>query len=70
MSDYLNGNDTGVFLYDGLSEENIVEITHFPFDDASFDPVALIASISHIPEAMRNIEPAELPGIGGQEENG
>jgi ubiquinone/menaquinone biosynthesis C-methylase UbiE len=46
-----------VYPYEGLTEENLVEdITRFPFDDASFDSVTFIASISHVPEPLRDIE--------------
>jgi len=59
INDFLSGNGKGmdVFLYEGLSEENIVkDITHFPFPDASFDSVTFIANINHIPKSKRDAE--------------
>jgi len=62
VTEFLGGNGKGidVYLYEGLTEEHIVEdMSHFPFDDGSFDSVTFIANINHIPEAMRDIELAE-----------
>jgi len=59
---FLNGNGVGidVFPYEGLGEENLVEdITHFPFDDASFDTVTFIANLNHVPASKRDLELAE-----------
>ena len=71
VSNYLNDN-IDVFPYDEPVEENIVEITCFPFDDASFDPATLGVSVSivEIPEPMRGIEPVEFAGVEGQEGDG
>lgn len=62
IMEYLNGNGKGidVYPYEGLSDENIVkDITHFPFDEDTFDSVTFIASINHVPEPDRNRELAE-----------
>ena len=59
---YLHGNGKGidVFPYEGLSEEHIVkDITHFPFDDNSFESVTFIANINHVPKSQRDIELTE-----------
>jgi len=59
---FLNGNGIGIdiFPYEGLGEENLVEdITHFPFEDTSFDSVTFIANLNHIPESKRDLELAE-----------
>lgn len=56
---YLNGDGNGidVFPYEGLTETNLVkDITHFPFEDASFASVTFIANINHIPSSKRDIE--------------
>ncbi len=62
INEVLNGNGKGidVFRYEGLTDENYVEdITHFPFDDESFDSVTFIANINHVPEPVRDAELAE-----------
>ena len=62
IKEYLNGCGKGidVYKYEGLTEENIVEdITHFPFEDASFDSITFIANINHIPQSKRDIELSE-----------
>jgi len=71
VSNYLNDN-IDVFPYDEPVEENIVEITCFPFDDASFDPATLGVSVSivEISEPMRGIEPVEFAAFGRQEGDG
>lgn len=71
VSNYLNDN-IDVFPYDEPVEENIVEITCFPFDDASFDPATLGVSVSigQIPEPMRGIVPVEFAGVEGREGDG
>jgi len=59
INKYLCGNGKGidVYLYEGLSEDNIVkDMTHFPFDDASFDSVTFIANLNHIPRSIRDTE--------------
>ena len=46
-----------VFGYEGLTGDQIVEdMTHLPFDDASFDTVTFIANINHIPPGDREPE--------------
>lgn len=59
---YLGGNGVGVdvFLYDGLTEENILKNpSRYPFPDASFDSVTFVASLNHVPRDYRAIELAE-----------
>jgi len=62
ITEFLGGNGEGIdcFRYEGLSEENIVEdLSHFPFEDNSFDTVTFIANINHIPKHLRDTELAE-----------
>ncbi len=62
ITEYLNGKGKGidVYPYEGLSKENIAEdISHFPFDNTTFDSVTFIANINHIPKSLRDIELAE-----------
>jgi ubiquinone/menaquinone biosynthesis C-methylase UbiE len=62
VKEFLRGNGKGidVFPYEGLKKENLVEdITHFPFDAASFDTVTFIANLNHIPGSKRALELAE-----------
>lgn len=62
VNEYLGGNGRGidVFQYEGLVEDQIVEdMSHFPFDDSTFDSVTFIANINHVPESMRDRELAE-----------
>jgi len=62
ISEYLHGNGKGIdiYPYDGLTKENLVEdITHFPFEDKSFESITFIANFNHIPIPMRNIEVGE-----------
>ena len=55
-----HGKGIDVYPYEGLTEAHLVEdITHFPFEDASFDTVTFIASINHVPRFKRDIELAE-----------
>jgi SAM-dependent methyltransferase len=59
---WLGGNGKGidVFLYDGLSREDIVrDMTHFPFEDASFESVTFIANLNHVPSSDRDAELSE-----------
>ena len=54
---YCNGNGKGidVFLYEGLTEENIIEdVTKIPLEEASFETITFIACINHIPEGIRD----------------
>jgi SAM-dependent methyltransferase len=62
VKEYLGGNGAGidVFLYEGLTDENLLQDpTHFPFEDSSFDNVTFIACINHVPEPIRDAELAE-----------
>jgi len=62
VSEFLEGNGRGidVFAYEGLSGEQIVEdMSHFPFEDASFDSVTFIANVNHIPRSLRGTEMSE-----------
>ena len=62
VMEFLGGNGRGidVYPYEGLTDEHMVEdISHFPFEDSSFDTVTFLANINHIPESMRDIELAE-----------
>ena len=70
-NNHLNDN-IDVFSYDEPAEEKIVEITCFPFVNASFDPAALGVSVSivQIPQPMRGIEPVEFAGVEGREGDG
>jgi SAM-dependent methyltransferase len=59
VQEFLDGNGKGidVFPYEGLSAENIVnDLTHFPFDDATFSTVTFIANLNHVPRAKRDVE--------------
>jgi SAM-dependent methyltransferase len=59
VKSWLRGRGRGidVFPYAGIPKEDIVEnITHFPFDDASFDSVTFIANLNHVPKSDRDIE--------------
>lgn len=59
---HLHGHGKGidVFKYEGLNDENIVkDISHFPFDDQTFDTVCFIANLNHIPRSLRDIELSE-----------
>ena len=71
VSNYLNDN-IDVFPYDEPAEEKIVQITCFPFNDASFGPATLGVSVSigQIPEPMRGIVPVEFAGVEGREGDG
>ena len=62
ITEYLCGNGRGidVYPYPGLTAEQLVEdITHFPFDDNSFETVTFVANFNHIPRPLRDIELAE-----------
>jgi SAM-dependent methyltransferase len=59
VNEFLNGVGKGidVFPYPGLTSENIVEdLSHFPYEDSSFDSVTFIANINHIPRPQRETE--------------
>lgn len=56
---FLGGNGKGVdvFLYDGLTAENLVaDMTHLPFPEAVFDSVTFIANLNHVPKNDRDKE--------------
>lgn len=62
VTECLNGNGRGIdlFPYEGLTEEHLVEdLTHFPFEDESFDSVTFIANLNHCPRSKRDAELAE-----------
>lgn len=62
VTKYLAGNGRGidVFRYEGLTDENLVEdMSHFPFEDASFETVTFLANLNHVPTSMRDVELAE-----------
>ncbi len=62
VTQFLDGNGKGldIFMYDGLTEENITDsFSHFPFDDNTFDSVTFIACLNHAPEPERDTELAE-----------
>ena len=59
---FLNGNGIGidVYLYEGLSEKNIVEsIECLPYPEFTFDSVTFIACLNHAPRNHREAEIAE-----------
>jgi ubiquinone/menaquinone biosynthesis C-methylase UbiE len=59
VKEFLEGNGKGidVFQYDGLSKEDIVaDMTHFPFQDASFESVTFIANLNHVRKSDRDAE--------------
>jgi SAM-dependent methyltransferase len=62
ISEYVNDKGVGIDVYKhkGLTEENVVEdISHFPFNDHTFDTVTFIANLNHVPRSLRDIELAE-----------
>lgn len=62
INEHLDGQGVGidVFGYAGLEEGQVFnDLTHFPFDDTSFDTVTFIASINHVPRSQRDQELAE-----------
>jgi SAM-dependent methyltransferase len=62
VREFLGGRGVGIdlFPYEGLSKEHLVkDLTHFPFDDASFDTVTFIANLNHVPRPKRDLELAE-----------
>jgi SAM-dependent methyltransferase len=62
VTEFLGGNGRGidVYPYEGLTAEHVIEdMSHFPFEDGSFDTVTFLANINHVPEPMRDIELAE-----------
>ncbi|MEO6884440.1 MAG: methyltransferase domain-containing protein [Bacteroidia bacterium] len=62
INDYLQGKGIGidVYKYDGLTDEHIVnDITHFPYENNTFESVTFIANINHVPRPKRDVELAE-----------
>lgn len=62
VKNFLKGKGVGidVFPYEGLTPDQIVpDLSHFPFEDATFDSVTFIANLNHVPEPMRDVELAE-----------
>lgn len=62
IMDFLHGNGKGidVYKYEGLTDEHLVkDISHFPFEDQSFDSVTFIANLNHVPKLLRDVELAE-----------
>jgi SAM-dependent methyltransferase len=62
VTNFLDGDGKGidVYPYQGLTDENLVkDISHFPFDDASFSSVTFVANINHVPKSLRDTELAE-----------
>lgn len=62
VNEFLDGQGKGidVYPYEGLTEEDVVkDISHFPFENQTFDTITFLANINHIPESMRDIELAE-----------
>ena len=62
VQQFLGGNGRGidVFPYEGLLPENlVVDLTRFPFGDATFETVTFIANLNHVPRSKRDIELAE-----------
>ena len=62
INEFVGGNGKGidVYPYEGLTEEQLVEdISHFPFEDETFDTVTFIANINHVPKSLRDIELGE-----------
>jgi SAM-dependent methyltransferase len=62
IREYLDNNGRGidVYPYAGLTKENLVkDISHFPFNNASFDSITFIASLNHAPRPLRDKELAE-----------
>jgi SAM-dependent methyltransferase len=59
VQEFLGGHGKGidVFPYEGLLAENLVDdLTHFPFQDASFETVTFIANLNHVPRSQRDTE--------------
>ena len=69
VRDWLDSNGAGidVFAYDGLSSDQLVDDKkpRFPFADATFDTVTFIASLNHVPRALRDRELAEAYRVLG-----
>ena len=60
VTEYLHGNGIGVYPYEGLSADNIVEdLSRFPWEDSTFSTVTFIANINHIPKSKRDAELGE-----------
>lgn len=62
IKEYRNSNGIGidVYLYQGLTTENIIQdISHFPFNNNTFNTVTFIANLNHVPKSLRDIELSE-----------
>jgi len=62
ITEFASGNGVGidVYPYEGLSQSQVFDdLTHFPFDDLTFDTVTFIANFNHIPLADRDAEASE-----------
>jgi SAM-dependent methyltransferase len=62
INEFCGGNGKGidVFKYPGLTDDQIVaDMTKLPFPDGTFDSVAFIANLNHVPEPQRDAELAE-----------
>lgn len=63
IREYLDGNGMGIDVhrYESIGEDQVfADLSSFPFEDASFDSVTLIATIHHIPRSGRDAELAEI----------
>jgi len=59
IKEFCNNQGIGidVYKYDGLTDENIIiDMTHLPYSDDTFDTATFIANINHIPENQRDDE--------------
>lgn len=59
VKEFLGGYGKGVdvFPYEGLLPENLAhDLTHFPFESASFETVTFIANLNHVPRSQRDAE--------------
>jgi SAM-dependent methyltransferase len=62
VTQFLSGGGKGidVYPYPGLTQENVVlDISSFPFADASFASVTFVANFNHVPKPLRERELAE-----------
>ncbi|MBI5527416.1 MAG: class I SAM-dependent methyltransferase [Deltaproteobacteria bacterium] len=59
INEYRGGRGRGIDVYrhEGLTEGHVVsDISHFPFDDCSFETVTFIANLNHVPRSLRDVE--------------
>lgn len=62
VTEWLGGAGQGidVYQYAGLTTQQIVsDMSHFPFEDQSFDSVTFIANLNHVPKSLRDRELSE-----------